>query len=161
MIPTMYLRSVEIFGGLEEDELKEVGKCCEEVDLGEETTLFEEHDVADCLYSLVDGEVSLRYRMPAKGSDKENTLSTFDPGGTFGWSSMVPTQNKYNVAAYCTDKNCKAIRIDRDALHAVLESNHTIGYKVMRNLTRVIARQFMLLRDEVVRQIGQNKIDGW
>ncbi|MBW2278905.1 MAG: hypothetical protein JRF63_15535, partial [Deltaproteobacteria bacterium] len=91
---------------------------------------------------------------------KENTISTLDPGGTFGWSSMVP-QTNYNVAAYCTDKNCKAIRIDRDALNAALEANHTIGYKVMQNLTKVISRQFMLLRDEVVRQIGQNKIDGW
>jgi toluene monooxygenase system ferredoxin subunit len=160
MIPTMYLRSVEIFDGLSDDELKEVGKACKEVDLGEETTLFEENDSADSLYSLVDGEVSLRYRMPAKGSDKENTISTLDPGGTFGWSSLLPPQ-KYNVAAYCTDKNCKAIRIDRDALIGVLESNHSIGYKVMKTLTAVISRQFMLLRDEVVRQIGQNKIDGW
>jgi toluene monooxygenase system ferredoxin subunit len=160
MIPTMYLRSVEIFDGLTDDELEEVGKCCEEVDLGEETSVFEENDTADCLYSLVDGEVSLRYKMPARGSEKENTISTLDPGGTFGWSSMLP-ETKYNVAAYCTDKNCKALRVDRDKLNAALEANHTIGYKVMRNLTKVISRQFMLLRDEVVRQIGQNKIDGW
>jgi len=87
MIPTMYLRTVEIFDGLTDEELEEVGKCCEEFDLGEETTLFEENDAAEFLYSLVDGEVSLRYRMPAKDASKENTISTLDPGGTFGWSS--------------------------------------------------------------------------
>ena len=160
MIPTMYLRTVEIFDGLTDEELEEVGKCCEEFDLGEETTLFEENDAAEFLYSLVDGEVSLRYRMPAKDASKENTISTLDPGGTFGWSSLVPPQ-KYNVAAYCTDKNCKAIRIDRDQLLQIFEANHTIGFKVMRNLTKVISRRFLQLRDEIVRQIGQNKIDGW
>jgi hypothetical protein len=31
----------------------------------------------------------------------------------------------------------------------------------MKNLTKVISRRFLQLRDEIVRQSGQNKIDGW
>ena len=160
MISTVYLRSVEIFDGLTDDELKEISVCCEEFDLGEEMTLFEEDDEAKFLYSLVDGAVSLRYQLPGKEGKKENTLSTLEPGGTFGWSSLVPPHT-YNVAAYCTEKNCKAVRINRQKLIDALEANHTIGYKVMKNLTRVISQRFLHLRDEVMTEFCQNMIDGW
>jgi toluene monooxygenase system ferredoxin subunit len=160
MVTPEYLRSVEIFDGLTDEELAEVAESCEEIDVDKEMNLFEENSAAGFLYSLVEGNLSLRYELPGRDGKKENTVARLSPGGTCGWASMVPPF-KYNVAAYCTDESCKAVRLDRDKLMAVLDANHTIGYKVMRNLARVISRRFLHLRDEVMAEYCQNIIDGW
>lgn len=160
MVSPVYLRAVEIFDGLTDEELEKVAVACEEVDIEKESTLFEESAEAGYLYSLVEGNLSLRYDLPGKDGKKQKTVAQLTPGGTCGWASMVPPF-KYNVAAYCTEESCKAVRLDRDKLMAVLDADHTIGYKVMKNLARVIGSRFMHLRDKVTAEFCQNLIDGW
>ncbi len=160
MIPLVFLRSVEIFEGLKDSELEQVRACCEEIDLAEEAVVFEENDPARHLYTLVEGQVSLRYRLPARPSGEESRVATIAPGKTFGWSGLHPSK-KYTLTAYCTERNCKAIRIDAAKLQELLESDHTIGYQVMRNISRLIGDRFIALQQEVARVSGQNAIDGW
>jgi CRP-like cAMP-binding protein len=161
MIPIVFLRSVDIFEGLTDEELEQIQKrCCEEVDVESESTLFEEKEQARYLYSLTQGDVALRYRLPGRKTGQESTIVNLPAGSIFGWSSLME-DGHYTLSAYCTGKDCKAIRIDRDKLTTVLESNHTIGYKVMKNLTRLMAQRYKAFQEEITRLTGQNTIDGW
>jgi toluene monooxygenase system ferredoxin subunit len=151
---------VEIFEGLEDAELEKVKICCEEVKLSEEGVIFAENDPARYLYTLLEGQVSLRYRLPSKDSGEENRVATITPGNTFGWSGLHPSK-KYTLTAYCTGRNCTAIRIDAATLQGLLDHDHTIGYKVMKNISRLIGDRFIALQQEVARVHGQDAIDGW
>ena len=161
MIPIVFLRSVDIFEGLTDEELKQIQtQCCEEIDVASEATLFEEKDPAHYLYSLTQGDVALRYKLPGRKAAQESTIVNLPTGSIFGWSSLMDNGH-YTLSAYCTGKDCKAVRIDRNKLMRVLEGDHTIGYKVMKNLTRLMAQRYMKFQEEVTRQTGQDAIDGW
>lgn len=160
MIPKVFLSSVDIFKGLANDELEQVETCCEEVNLGTETVVFKEHDPADSLFALVDGQISLRYNLPSKKETMDSKLTSINPGDSFGLSSLFKDA-KYILNAYCTDKNCIALKIDRDKLNTVLENNHTIGYKVMKNLSAMVTKRFVALQNQLAKIDAQNEIDGW
>ena len=160
MVPVLLLRSVEVFQGLTDEELNAIRPLCEEVSIEKEKALFEEHDPADHLYTLIQGNISLRYSLPSRPTGEENRVATITEGMTFGWSGLHP-KKKYTLTAYCTEENCKALRIDSKRLGELLDENHTIGYKVMRNLAKLIGDRFIALQDKIAKVYGQDAIDGW
>lgn len=160
MIPIVLLRSVEIFQGLSDDELGKVRRVCDEVTLDKEGVVFKENERADFLYTLVDGSVSLRYKLPSRKSGEESSVATIPPGSTFGWSGLHPSQ-KYTLTAYCTEENCTAIKIRAADLQVLLEEDNSIGYKVMKNVSKLIGDRFHALQEQVTKVLGQDQIDGW
>ncbi len=153
------LKQEQIFKGLTDDELLQVQCCCKEILLEGDTLIFKENDPADYLYTLIDGKVSIRYKLPCLRTVTEHTIASIEPGGTFGWSSLSPSAC-YRFSAYC-EESTHALRCNRESLVAVLESNHTIGYKVMKNLALVVGTRFVALQNEIARRDGQDFIDGW
>ncbi len=160
MVSLEHLKNAEIFEGLSDDELKQVQACCEEVTLGKNTPIFMENDPADFFYTLTEGTVSVRYKLPYKNSTKEQAVASIPTGSAFGWSSLQPYRS-YTLSAYCVEDSCKAVRINQKDMHALLEKNHSIGYKVMKNLNRLIGKRFAALQQEFARLDGQDAIDGW
>jgi len=160
MIPKVFLRSVEMFNGLDDTELGEIQHCCEEVAFDGETQIFKDHDPADFLYTVADGGVSLVFDLPGTQSSKKNKIAGLESGSTFGWSGILPGAS-YTLTAYCTGDSCKVLKIKASELTDLCERNHTIGYKVMKNLTQLIGKRFVTFQNEIARQMGQNHIDGW
>jgi hypothetical protein len=106
------------------------------------------------------GKVSIRYKLPYLKTMTEHSMATIEPGGTFGWSSLSAPA-RYRFSAYCLGENCKSLRCSREKLVSVLERNHTIGYKVMKNLALVVSARFVSLQNEIARRDGQDFMDGW
>ncbi len=160
MVSLEYLRGAEIFGGLTEEELAQIQPCCDEITLEKDKPIFLENDSADFFYTLTEGTVSVRYKLPYKDSTSEQALASIPIGSAFGWSSLQPSRS-YTMSAYCVGKQCKAVRINQRDLHEIFESNHSIGYKVMKNLARLIGKRFAALQVEFAKLDGQDAIDGW
>jgi toluene monooxygenase system ferredoxin subunit len=160
MVSLEYLRNAEIFDGLTDEELARIQLCCDEITLSKDTPIFMENDPADFFYTLTEGTVSVRYKLPFKNSTAEQAIASITSGSAFGWSSLQPSRS-YTLSAYCVDDNCKAVRIDQKDLYEIFESNHSIGYKVMKNLARLIGKRFAALQDEFAKLDGQDAIDGW
>jgi CRP/FNR family transcriptional regulator, cyclic AMP receptor protein len=160
MIPPLFLKTIELFNGLTDEELNEVSICCEEVKLEKETNVFLENERAEYLFALIEGSVSLRYKLPSDRESKDNRVASMIPGNAFGWSSLREDAT-YTLSAYCTNANCVALKVHNKKLNAIMDANHTIGYKVMRNLSKLIGQRFTSLQEEVVRRDGQNEMDGW
>ncbi|MFH1242382.1 MAG: hypothetical protein V1689_08480 [Pseudomonadota bacterium] len=95
----------------------------------------------------------MRFDLPLRESEVETTVATVKPGQCFGWSSMVPPY-RYTLSAYCASDECMILEVRRNDLIEVFERNYRIGYYVMGNLSRIIAKRFFLLQDEYAKQAG-------
>ena len=144
MLDKGVVRTVNAFNGLTDEELSEVLCCCETLTWHSDAVIFKERDPAKHLYTLVSGGVSLRYKLPYRNGDVEHVIATIAQNGTFGWSSLDP-EARYRFSAYCTEDATVTLRCHRYALLEVLERNHTIGYKIMKNLALVAGTRYVAL----------------
>ena len=155
-----FFKTIEIFQGLDNEQLTEIIKCSEEVEFQHETRLFEKGEKAAYLWIVREGRVDLRFDFPGLASSEENTLSSIAEAGAFGWSSIV-SPNKYRLAGYSTDGGCKLVKIDRESLLKLFDKDPNIGYKVMSNLAMLVGARFHNLQEEAARRRGQDMMGGW
>ena len=160
MISLQFLKTVEIFQGLSDEQLADIMKCSEEVALQDETRLFEKGENAAYLWIVREGRVDLRFDFPGLASSEENTLSSISEAGAFGWSSIVPP-NKYRLSGYSTAGGGKFIKIQRDRLLKLFEKDSDIGYVVMSNLAALVGARFHNLQEGAARRREQDIMVGW
>lgn len=142
------LSKVEIFKGLDQQQLNTVNECCRLITINEGEKLFGDGEDATFLWAVIEGGVDLRFDLPGGNSSKETTIATISSGKVFGWSSFVPPF-KYRLSGYCSSKGCQLIEIKKDCLKKFFETNAMIGYRVMTNVAVVIGTRFQQLQDEI------------
>lgn len=144
MIGSDFLKSVEIFKDLDENQLSSVLGCCREEQHKPGTKLFGEGEPASNLYIVKTGQVDLRFDLPERPTSEKNTISSISEFKAFGWSSLVAPY-KYSLSAYCTTKTCEVVKIDQQSLTSLFEEDHRLGYLVLSNMAIVIGRRFAKL----------------
>ena len=160
MISLEFLKNVEIFQGLNNEQLAEIIKCSEEEEFQHETRLFEKGENAAYLWILKEGRVELRFDFPGLASSEQNTISSVPEAGAFGWSSIV-SPNKYRLSGYSTSGGCKLIKVERESLLELFEKDPDIGYMVMSKLATLVGARFHNLQEEAARRRGQDIMGGW
>ena len=160
MINLEFFKKVEIFQGLNDQQLSEIMNCGEEKAFEQETRLFEKGETADYLWIVREGQVDLRFDFPGLASSEENTITSVSEAGAFGWSSIVPP-NKYRLAGYSTDGGCKLIKVKRENLLNLFDKDPDIGYVVMSNLAALVGARFHTMQEEVTHRRGQDLMGGW
>ena len=78
----------------------------------------------------------------------------------FGWSSLVPPF-EYRLSAYCVSRSCRVLKIDSKCLSSVFEKDSSLGYKIMSKIVSVVGTRFYQLREEIIKQKGQEIINQW
>ena len=160
MISLEFFKNVEIFQGLNDEQLAEIIKCGEEQEFQHETRLFEKGEKATYLWIVGEGQVDLRFDFPGLASSEENTISSISEAGAFGWSSIVPP-NKYRLSGYSSGGGCKLVKVERESLLKLFEKDPDIGYAVMSNLAALVGARFHSLQEEAARRRGQDIMGGW
>ncbi len=130
LIPLGSLRNVEIFGGLNDEELIVVARFCIDESVPAGALLCEEGSRADKLFILQDGAVSIRFR---KGA----SFTIQNPGKILGWSFLVPP-NRY-TASVVTIAPSKLLVIKSPDFYELVHKDGKVGLKIMDNLARVVA----------------------
>ncbi len=143
-----FLSKVEVFKGLDQNQLNTVKDCCQIKKFVEGEKISGEGEEATFLGAVIEGGVDLRYDLPGRKSSEEMTITTITEGKVFGWSSFVPPY-KLRLSSYCSSKGCQLIEINRDCLLKVFEAQALIGYRVMTNVAIVIGTRFQQLQDEI------------
>ena len=160
MINIDFLDKVQIFQGLNHQQLAEIVNICQEAEFAPETKLFEQGEDAAYLWIVKEGQVDLRFDVAGSTSSEENTISSIPEAGAFGWSSFT-SPNKYRLSGYCAAKPCKLIKVDREALRQLFEQDPDMGYAVISNVATVVGTRFHEFQEEAVRQRGQDLLGGW
>lgn len=111
------------------ERMAEVGHL-EEYEAG--TLLFREGDPADNPRIVLSGLVSLLMNVPHQGEMIVNTVSD---GELLGFSALLPNHRWRSSAR--TAQTTRCLRFDGEALRALMEMDHELGYQILRIAFRV------------------------
>lgn len=98
--------------------------------------LFEQGQVAERLYLIVEGEVIIRYK-PEDGP--ELLVARIHEGGVVGWSAALGNPT-YTSSAVCTT-DCQLLSIRGRDLRYICEQNPEIGSVLLERLTKIVAER--------------------
>jgi CRP-like cAMP-binding protein len=155
-----FLEKVEVFKDLNDDQLTEVQKHCQEAKYSRGDKIFGTGEEPKHLWVVLEGQVALQWEQPGRSALPETTISRLSEAMIFGWSSLVPP-HKYRLSAYSATRTCKVLKIGRDALISLFAQDAQFGYKVMTNLLCVVGSRFLALQDEVAKQRGSDIMNQW
>lgn len=140
-----FLKRVDIFKGLNDDQLNKILPGCQEVEYHGGHRLFAEGENSDRVWMITAGQVDLRFDLPGRSTTEENTIFSIKAGNTLGWSSFVPPY-QYKLSAYCATRTCKILQIKKEFLLSLFEKDTRMGFLVISNLTGIASTHFHRLQ---------------
>ena len=143
-----FLKTVDIFKGLTDDQLERIHNGCVETEYQHGDRLFAEGQDADRIWIVKDGEVDLRFELPGRPSTHQNTVLTITSPMALGWSSFM-SPHQYKLAAYCATRTCRVLQIKKDFLLSLFENDPQLGYRVISNLAAVASFHFHRLQNAI------------
>lgn len=127
---------LSVFQGLSETQLELLDSMFERVYYEPDELIFEQGQPARYLYILVSGEVVIRYK-PYDGPAL--VVSHIQPGGVFGWSTVL-SRRVYTSGAVALQE-CNAFRISEVRLHDLCIQQPETGSVLMEHLASAIAER--------------------
>jgi CRP-like cAMP-binding protein len=127
------LKETDLFKGLDMKQLQIFGKHFTEKTLETGELVFAQGGLAENLYILLEGEVTLGIK--AKGEVDITASSVGKKGEAFGLSSLIkPYRN--NVSAACTKKT-KLLSINGEVLMKLMKQNRKVGMEIMERVAEI------------------------
>ncbi|NWF80560.1 MAG: cyclic nucleotide-binding domain-containing protein [Chloroflexi bacterium] len=128
-----HLRRVEVFSGLNDQELLQVAATCKARRLGAGEVVFREGDEGDDMMVILEGcvRVTITTRLP-DGTITPNTINMLYAGQSFGEMVLLGGATR-SATVSCVDP-CTLLVIKEHDFAELCERNPRIGYRVMRNL---------------------------
>jgi CRP-like cAMP-binding protein len=159
MISPELLRRYSFFSGFSFDQLDELAMAADDAPVRASHWFFEEGQVINHFYFLVEGAVTLTQnipdrsvRQPANGHIMGDMLTTPISVGTlgeqemFGWSALIPPNVSTAGAQAATD--CQVIAFDTIKLRPALEANCGFGHLLTMKTAQIIRERLRMRRIE-------------
>ena len=143
MVTHETLARMELFEGLPDEVLTCIAELSREESYPRGTTIFAAGRLADRMYLLLEGTVSL-WVQPTSLPEPMTVVVLRSPGQTFGWSAVVGS-GYYTAGAQATS-DARAISIDGLALVDCLEQHPCEGFVVMRRVAQVVSQRLGSVR---------------
>jgi len=123
------LREHPFVHGLDEVKIQFLTGCASNVRFGADEYLVREGGEADALFMIRSGRVVLEIDVPGRGARQ---LQTVEEGEIFGWSWLyAPYRWQFDARAVTP---VRAIRFDGTCLRNKCESDHDLGYEIVKRL---------------------------
>jgi CRP/FNR family cyclic AMP-dependent transcriptional regulator len=112
--------------------------------------IFDQGDLADALYLVVEGEVLIRYK-PEDGPTI--LVAHVRPGGVVGWSAALGNPTYTSMAVCTTD--CQMLRIRSQDLRGFIENSPEAGVLLLEKLAEVVAERLRTSHGHVIALLEQ------
>lgn len=132
--PLGILSTTSFFGELNEQQLEAVSALCKLQECREGEQIYRVGEPASMVYVLVRGMVRLAV---GYGERSTSTGSVLRRGDVFGWAALTPACNQRIATASCMTAS-SLLAIDGSNLLRLMERDHTLGYRLMSQLNRLI-----------------------
>jgi len=133
----MFIQEADLFKGMSQEFMTELGKIMVEESYREGTFLFNKGDAANYFYVLEEGRVKLS--IGKGGGHVVNILG--DPGEAFGWSSLVEFE-AYTASAECLVP-CRLIKIEKEKVNKLFEGHPSDGVMFYKHLAGVVGQRLI------------------
>lgn len=130
----MILSQTKFFGALTPVQLERVAALSQLQDCDEGQQVYRIGDPANLLYVLVQGMVRHAISFGGRTASAGDILRR---GEVFGWSALTPACNVRIATTSCLTP-CRFLAIDGAGLLGLMEQDHTLGYRLMTQLNRLI-----------------------
>ena len=142
------LAAQPFFQGLPPELLSMLAKEAMPVEFKTGEIIFSEGGVANRLYLLLSGKVALE--SPTDLEHEPVAIETVGPGSMLGWSWLFPPYYWHFDARAVTP--VKAIFFYGTRLREQCESNHELGYELMKRVSGVVIERLQATRRHLVEQ---------
>lgn len=107
-----------------------------------EQELFHEGDRTDFMYVILSGEILVENYIPSLG---ERGVTHAEPLDVIGWSCLTPmVRQRIATARAC--QPTRVLTIEGELLAQLCDSDHDLGYLIMRRVANIVASQFLATR---------------
>jgi signal transduction histidine kinase len=136
------LKNSDVFGNLPEQDLLAIAEFCTEQTYREGMVVLTEGEVADKLYIVERGKLSLEKKVVVgrQSSARTATVGYVGPGKTAGVSTLT-IPDVYSTSAVCVEP-ARVICVDGQALRAYLQAHPETGLLVMTTLSAMISERY-------------------
>ena len=132
--PCGLLAQTNFFGRLTPSQLERVAALSTVQDCEAGQQVYRVGDPANQVYVLVHGTVRHAIGFGGRNASVGDILRR---GELFGWAALTPPRN-VRIATACCLAPCRFLVIDGAGLIALMEGDHTLGYRLMTQLNRLI-----------------------
>jgi CRP/FNR family cyclic AMP-dependent transcriptional regulator len=133
-------REFEIFHGLKPAEIFLLLKAAKTLEFEPEETILREGAIGENLYLILEGEVEARRGSHSRPGSWNSRIGRGSVLGEIAFLLHVP-RSMTVVAATA----CKLIEIDQDLFNELLEANLTAPYKLIKNISVIMAERLLHL----------------
>ena len=157
MMNNNQLNQFQIFDDLNDDQINQFHSALKEVTIDKGEQFIKEGEKGDSIYLLLSGSVEINQALTlsmnkGESDNREKAILklTSEMHPQFGEMSIFNEgdQRTANVRAETT---CTLARIDKSDLYSICDKNPEIGYKVMRNLGRIISGNLVKANQNVLK----------
>ena len=134
-----------IFSGLDDNEVKSLTSLITIKDISSGSIIIKEGESGDSIILLLEGEASITKALTLNTQntindtrEKEMIKLSADKHPLFGEISFF-NEVENRTATITALSNCKIAEISNSDILKLCESNHEIGYKIMKNLGGMLA----------------------
>lgn len=151
------LKKFTIFSDLNDDELNHFGDALEEVQMEKGQQFITEGEEGDCIYLLLEGEVQINQALTlsmnkSESDNREKAILKLssDINPLFSEMSMF-NEGDRRTANVRAETTCILVKLDKSDLYNICEKNPNVGFKVMRNLGRIISGNLIKANQNVLK----------
>jgi CRP-like cAMP-binding protein len=149
------IANFEIFEGLATDEINNILSMGQEVEYEDEVIIFEDSSLPSDFFILLEGRVSVEIDVSHGGKNgrKRVQLAILRNGDVFGEIGLL--EGKRRLASVKAIAKVLVLKIKGDKLTEYFAENTNTGYRLMRNLARILSQRItdvvFMLRDDIRR----------
>jgi CRP-like cAMP-binding protein len=125
-------------------------------EFGSGDVIFREGSPANGFYLIDQGKVALEADMNGEGLVQIGVVKSGEP---LGWSWLFPPHIWHFHARAL--KRTTATYFDAEVLRQLCESDHDLGYELMRRVSQVMLGRLQATRDKLLKLHGQSPIEDW
>ena len=143
------LSGIDFLDGFSEDDVEQLAKVAKVCDFDAYETVFPEGAVADSVYLVVSGKVSLEICAPSVGCKR---ILTVGAGEVLGWSGLLH-ESRLTATARALEPT-RVVRLDSAQLLALCERDTRFGYELMRRAMAALATRLNATRMQLLDVYG-------
>ena len=139
----LHLKNIEIFADLSVNELAAVASVTEEAAFDEMEMVFQEGEIGDTLFLVLEGEVAV---IKDCNAEREFELDTIGPGDYFGEMALFGDDRR--SATIRVKKNARFLTLNKQELQEIVREYPQIALHVCRVLSMRIRRLHGKISDQ-------------
>ncbi len=145
------LEGADLLRGLSVEDRRPFDALGEIVVTGSDEVLFRLGDVAERLWFVRRGRLSLTMPIELRGEQHEAFVEEKGPGDMVGWSAIVPP-HRYTLTARAT-VDAEMVAFDGPAFRELLASRPATGVVVLSNLAALIGHRMHEMQAMWIREV--------